>query len=169
MILPCRRGYHQRRMGPRCSSAETQVCHRSYIIAAKRWCARRFDLSIYCQPPYGKWHALLFIWWSRRSSLLGSASVNLWNHKRSPRCLLKSCPSGLLESVLSCPRVHYAKQDDPKAICLHSRYMQPELSCHNFHFLLLSHFDAFISWKKTSTIRKYVGIAYRENFIRNLM
>ena len=23
-------------MGPRCSSAETQVCHRSYIIAAKR-------------------------------------------------------------------------------------------------------------------------------------
>jgi hypothetical protein len=22
-------------MGPRCSSAETQVCHRSYIIAAK--------------------------------------------------------------------------------------------------------------------------------------
>jgi hypothetical protein len=22
------------RMGPRCSSAETQVCHRSYIIAA---------------------------------------------------------------------------------------------------------------------------------------
>ena len=26
------------RMGPRCSSAETQVCHRSYIIAARsRW------------------------------------------------------------------------------------------------------------------------------------
>ena len=25
-------------MGPRCSSAETQVCHRSYIIAARgRW------------------------------------------------------------------------------------------------------------------------------------
>ena len=23
------------RMGPRCSSAETQVCHRSYIIAAR--------------------------------------------------------------------------------------------------------------------------------------
>jgi hypothetical protein len=26
--------YGTTRMGPRCSSAETQVCHRSYIIAA---------------------------------------------------------------------------------------------------------------------------------------
>ena len=26
-------------MGPRCSSAETQVCHRSYIIAARPQCA----------------------------------------------------------------------------------------------------------------------------------
>jgi hypothetical protein len=33
-------------MGPRCSSAETQVCHRSYIIAAKYGHAR----SNYTQP-----------------------------------------------------------------------------------------------------------------------
>jgi hypothetical protein len=25
-------------MGPRCSSTETQVCHRSYIIAARKEC-----------------------------------------------------------------------------------------------------------------------------------
>jgi hypothetical protein len=28
------------RMGPRCSSAETQVCHRSYIIAARGLCSQ---------------------------------------------------------------------------------------------------------------------------------
>jgi hypothetical protein len=28
------------RMGPRCSSAETQVCHRSYIIAARQITAK---------------------------------------------------------------------------------------------------------------------------------
>ena len=28
-------------MGPHCSSAETQVCHRSYIIAARNTCLRR--------------------------------------------------------------------------------------------------------------------------------
>ena len=30
------------RMGPRCSSAETQVCHRSYIIAAMFRCSATF-------------------------------------------------------------------------------------------------------------------------------
>jgi hypothetical protein len=44
------------RMGPRCSSAETQVCHRSYIIAAREiWAHKRYfllhvytaDVSIY--------------------------------------------------------------------------------------------------------------------------
>ena len=33
------------RMGPRCSSAETQVCHRSYIIAAKAILKNWFDVS----------------------------------------------------------------------------------------------------------------------------
>jgi hypothetical protein len=31
-------------MGPRCSSAETQVCHRSYIIAARLGHARQWYL-----------------------------------------------------------------------------------------------------------------------------
>jgi hypothetical protein len=30
-------------MGPRCSSAETQVCHRSYIIAASNYGRRSFS------------------------------------------------------------------------------------------------------------------------------
>ena len=40
-------------MGPRCSSAETQVCHRSYIIAASTW-AERFDFyeSKITKPEY---------------------------------------------------------------------------------------------------------------------
>ena len=33
------------RMGPRCSSAETQVCHRSYIIAATENPKKTTDLS----------------------------------------------------------------------------------------------------------------------------
>ena len=33
------------RMGPRCSSAETQVCHRSYIIAARVFRVKNLDLT----------------------------------------------------------------------------------------------------------------------------
>ena len=36
-------------MGPRCSSAETQVCHRSYIIAASVKSAPSFNMLLkYC-------------------------------------------------------------------------------------------------------------------------
>jgi hypothetical protein len=37
-------------MGPRCSSAETQVCHRSYIIAARKKRFNCLHVEIRMQP-----------------------------------------------------------------------------------------------------------------------
>jgi hypothetical protein len=39
-------------MGPRCSSAETQVCHRSYIIAARYWTVQDLDETIFVKNSY---------------------------------------------------------------------------------------------------------------------
>jgi precorrin-6B methylase 2 len=47
-------------MGPRCSSAETQVCHRSYIIAAKLFLLTMI-LAHYCVFIGGSLHITKYI------------------------------------------------------------------------------------------------------------
>ena len=80
-------------MGPRCSSAETQVCHRSYIIAARLtipslydWCSvfvkRGMLLTVHVQVDLAKRHweedQLISRWaWQRPFSTAGALRGNL--------------------------------------------------------------------------------------------
>ena len=66
------------RMGPRCSSAETQVCHRSYIIAAMISQERRKDWEVFTTSGTYPWSFVTQIFHNVNQVMMATVKLSKW-------------------------------------------------------------------------------------------